>query len=378
MSISLPEVFGLNDMRKLNEYVREGWVTTRNHPELPYLIYNYSKKTTYEQHWDDITETARGVIVNYDTGKVVARPLRKFYNWEEPRGHHPHADTRVTAFDKLDGSLGILYPDPAQRFGYAVATRGSFVSDQAVWATKWLNDQDEFPWKLRGGLRHEFTPLVEIIYPDNRIVLDYGNRESLVYLGEVAIEKGEFTWFPEDWNGEHAAIIYDGPARNLDLFARRDNAEGVVVYDWTARKHVKLKQQDYLELHKLVSGLNERSVYEALRHQDDTHWDDWIRKIPEEFQTWANGVAVKLVQEFVQSANVYARKLNELLDHFHISYEDLPSQQRSLLASYINSPDSGWEKHEKGAFWLDVDKRDNSAIFWKQVENNIRERNKSE
>jgi hypothetical protein len=44
---------------------------------------------------------------------------------------------RCVVTDKLDGSLGILYPTPD---GHAIATRGAFVSEQALHATElWLD-----------------------------------------------------------------------------------------------------------------------------------------------------------------------------------------------------------------------------------------------
>lgn len=370
----MTHLYDLFDIDSFHEEVALGHVTERRHPSLPLRIYNYSKQTAYDQHWNDITETCRGLIAT-DDGVIVARPLRKFYNYEESRAHRPDARAIVTAFDKLDGSLGILYPDERQRHGYAVATRGSFLSDQAVWATKWLNDRDDFPWTLREYLRPDFTPLVEIIYPDNRIVLDYGSRAELVYLGDVVIETGEFTWFPEEWNGAHAEIVQRGRFEDIRLLPDRDNAEGLVVYDWQARKHVKLKQQDYLALHKLISGLNERAVFEALREGPESY-DAWHKRIPEEFHDWADGTALTLVQEYVGFSRQYSERLNELLQDFGRDYEDLPEANRGDYARYMNV--EGWEKWQQAAFWQDLDGKDSIGVLWKQVELNIKERNKSE
>src|SRR5690606_23624256 len=90
------------------------------------------------------------------------------------------------AWDKIDGSLGIQYRLPDGR--QAIATRGSFTSDQALHATKRLR---EAGWDI---MPHDFafTWLWEIVYPGNRVVVDYGDRDELVYLGAVGIEHGEF------------------------------------------------------------------------------------------------------------------------------------------------------------------------------------------
>ena len=79
------------------------------------------------------------------------------------------------AFEKLDGSMGVLYimPDGEK----AIASRGSFVSDQAKFATEYLNEKYS---EVR--FLPQYTYLFEIIYPENRIVLDYGNKKEIVLL----------------------------------------------------------------------------------------------------------------------------------------------------------------------------------------------------
>ncbi|HRF99146.1 MAG TPA: hypothetical protein PLZ51_28235, partial [Aggregatilineales bacterium] len=73
---------------------------------------------------------------------------------------------------KMDGSLGILY---RWQGAYYIATRGNFDSDQAIWATIFLRTHYDLH-----NLADEYTLLFEIIYPDNRIVVNYGQRQDLV------------------------------------------------------------------------------------------------------------------------------------------------------------------------------------------------------
>src|SRR6185369_15422771 len=124
-----------------------------------------------------------------------ARPFAKFFNHGQPGAPGIDLTEPVAVSDKADGSLGILYPDGA---GWAVATRGSFASDQARHATALLATR--YP---------DFTPppgltvLFEIIYPANRIVLDYQGLDDLVLLGAVDIATGR-SFGPEavpDWPG---------------------------------------------------------------------------------------------------------------------------------------------------------------------------------
>ena len=70
----------------LNQYVNEGWVVVNDHPSLPLSIYNYSRKTQYDGKWDDVTLQCRGLIVDKSTGKILVRPFKKFFNYEELEG----------------------------------------------------------------------------------------------------------------------------------------------------------------------------------------------------------------------------------------------------------------------------------------------------
>ena len=67
----------------LDKYVADGWLVTQKHPTLPLSIYNYSQKTQYDGHWDEVTLACRGLIVDSSTGKVIVRPFPKFFNYEE-------------------------------------------------------------------------------------------------------------------------------------------------------------------------------------------------------------------------------------------------------------------------------------------------------
>ncbi|MFD0520246.1 RNA ligase [Paractinoplanes durhamensis] len=179
------------DPAELATVVETGLVRRQRHPSLPLSIYNYTEACQYTGAWTPVTLACRGLIVD-DAGRVLARPLRKFFNHTE--AHAPQADGQVRVTDKSDGSLGIIYHDGT---GLAVATRGSFASDQAIHATELLNKRyaDFVPPTGR-------TVLVEIIYPGNRIVVDYAGLDDLVLLGAVDIATGR-TYGPEvpEWPG---------------------------------------------------------------------------------------------------------------------------------------------------------------------------------
>ena len=48
-----------------------------------YVGFKYNINTTFNQLWDDVTINARGIAFDKDTGEIVARPFRKFFNHTE-------------------------------------------------------------------------------------------------------------------------------------------------------------------------------------------------------------------------------------------------------------------------------------------------------
>ncbi|NJO65858.1 MAG: hypothetical protein HC836_49645 [Richelia sp. RM2_1_2] len=113
------------DKTKLNEYIDAGLIIANEHPVLPIKILNYSRKAQFEKIWNEYTLICRGLVID-DDYNIVARAFPKFFNYEE---HKPEdiPNERYEIYDKMDGSLGILFHYDNQ---WHIATRGSFVSDQ--------------------------------------------------------------------------------------------------------------------------------------------------------------------------------------------------------------------------------------------------------
>lgn len=279
----------LFDVALLEKHVEAGNVRRQEHPELPLSILNYTAQAQYSQAWDEVTMACRGLIVD-DHGTVVARPFGKFFNHYEPHAAHIPLDAAVSVSDKADGSLGILYPTPD---GHAVATRGSFTSEQAIHATAvWRERYQGRVWPVC----QDVTWLFEIVYPANRIVLDYGNLDDLVLLGWVDLRTGD--WFPGNATQWPGPIVeqFDHPTLADALAAApRPNAEGLVVYHADSGKRVKIKQEDYLRLHRIITGLNARVVWEHLAAGKPMA--ELIEPLPDEFHDWTHDVAYQLSEQ---------------------------------------------------------------------------------
>lgn len=280
----------------LDREIANGFVRVNKHPFLPLRIFNYTEKTQFDRRWNPVTMTCRGLIVD-DEDNIVARPFKKFFNYEE-MSQILSLDEPVITTDKMDGSLGILYPT-----GYvngvhggrqhAIATRGSFTSDQA----KHANSVWQSRYHGRVDVVEGWTLLFEIVYPDNRIVVDYNGLDDLVLLGAVDIESGEVV-SPElvrEWPGPRTQTFDYMTLGEAVSAPPRPGNEGMVIRSLMDGTMVKLKQTDYVELHKIVTGLNEKVIWERLSERRDP-----LEGIPDEWHSWVSNVAESLWQAHME------------------------------------------------------------------------------
>jgi RNA ligase len=321
----------------LSAAVAEGLVRVQRHLTLPLRIFNYTELAVYSRTWNAATTACRGLIVDGDD-TVIARPWKKFFN----QGEHPDdvldlaAPVEVT--DKFDGSLGILYPTTttvADGGGWAIATRGSFAGEQAQHATMLYRERYAGTWLPAAG----WTYLFEIIYPANRIVLDYGTDDDLVLLGAVELATGTPVGPLDDvcsaWPGPRTEVYAYRTLAEALAAPPRQNAEGLVVRYLPGGKSagtmVKLKQADYVVLHRIVTGLTGRRLWErsavhaALAADPDTslrrlgqvlHLDlaevqamadsgpGWLEEVrqsvPEEFLDWITETTTRQADQVAQ------------------------------------------------------------------------------
>ena len=254
----------------LNQYHEQGLLYKQVHPTLPLTIWNYSEKVQYESLWDDLTSQCRGLVTD-DKGNVVARPFKKFFNMEEGK-HTPTSEFDV--YEKMDGSLGILFYYGSE---WMFASRGSFTSEQSLKFKKIFTEKYKTSHLYRTS-----TYLFEIIYPENRIVVDYGDTEDIVMLGEIDTESGKELDLNHYTNSIFNVVKkYDGIRDYSELKGKiEQNAEGFVVR-FSNGERMKIKGDEYIRLHKIMTNLSTTAVWEVLSNGGSM--DELLKDVPDEF-----------------------------------------------------------------------------------------------
>lgn len=249
-------------LEKIREEVAAGRVTEQTHPAYPHLsIFKYSDTCNFEDGWNETNRICRGLIMNTQTGEIVARSFPKFFNIgerdESSLENLPNEAFEV--FEKMDGSMGSIYKTPDGAL--AVATPGSMASPQAIEATKMLSLYD------LSALRHvNCTPVVEIIYPENRVVVDYGARRELVLL--AVFDRDGAEWSDSAVNSFASHCGFNRPKKysraDLANLPFAENQEGYVIR-FASGLRVKAKSPVYVMAHRFLSNISIPRVVEGCR-----------------------------------------------------------------------------------------------------------------
>ena len=331
------------DLNILNDYVERGLVEKNLHPTLPIAIYNYSRTCQYEGKWDDITLMCRGLVLDNE-GNVVAKTFNKFFNMEE---HQPEEipNEPFEVFEKLDGSLGILFyyereltfeertklmdttngpwdsfahiavemdrqKIPTKHGEWILATKGSFTSDQAVKGMEMLKKY-RYERLLPG-----FTYLFEIIYPENRIVCQY-DYEDLILLAVIDNHDGYELKIHDDkihLGGNRFRNLYlnlgfkmvkkyDGVKdyKTLKSLISEDR-EGYVIRFQNGFR-MKIKGEEYVRLHRILTNFSNVDIWEYLK--DGKDFNDFLDRVPDEFDLWVRNTKEELENQYKHLEDEY-------------------------------------------------------------------------
>lgn len=352
----------LLDIDLLQKHVAERFVGVQNHPTLPLRIYNYTHNAQFDPKWGDGTiDYCRGLIVGPDN-EIVARPFKKFHNLNTPSISETLEENlpkrRFHATKKYDGSLGIFYSFNGVE---GVATRGSFTSPQAQWAT---TEYNRINYLRLCNWWPGYTPLFEIVYDENRIVIKY-DFEGLVLIGMIDNETGdEMNLATLHCQGQANGfkVVEEVVATTEELKStNNENEEGYVITYCNRNKDplkVKVKMADYVRLHKIVTGMNARSVWELLKAGEDAQQK--FKGMPEHFTNWVD----KWVEKLSASYMSIQLACEDVYRNRPIYQGQENRKYRAECAAYFLQHD----RVLKTILFLMLDGKDYSSAIWDQIE----------
>ena len=362
------------DLNILNDYIEKGLVIKQVHPTLPLSIYNYSRTCQYGGLWDEITLACRGLVLDNE-GNVIAKPFPKFFNYEEHTAEEI-PNEYFDVYEKMDGSLGICFyyereltyseryklwfngnyetgmeyfeeivpnfddpyyhPTPTTKGEWHIATRGSFVSEQAVKGKELLGKYNF------QKLHTDYTYLFEIIYKENRIVCDY-DFEDVVLLGVINTKTGIEVNLHSDTEdvriqniikniGLNVVTRYNTFGEGFDELKREisNSKEGYVIRFRNGMR-MKIKGDEYVRLHRILTNFSTTDIWELLRSGGDMN--EFLERVPDEFDKWVKNTISDLKYAHFQ----ISERAGKLHDGFRYGkYGDVyPEPTKKEFAEFV-------------------------------------------
>lgn len=295
------------------------------------VLYNYSDKCTYEAFWNEFTLKSRGIIYEKNTNKLIARPFTKFFNLnenEESQLHNLPIHLSYEVYEKSDGSLGILYWYNNQ---WNIATRGSFNSEQAIEGLKIMQNYN------LSYLDTNYTYLVEIIYPENKIIVNYGNERKLVLLGAIKVDTADEL--------SYDSLLVTSKKTGMDIVKRFNysileliklqkeipkDIEGFII-KFNNGLRIKIKGEEYLKLAKIIANISPISLWEVMNNGKVSI--EYLQQIPEELYTITNQIVNKLESQYQVVSNKIYTEYNNLPNYI---FDDNLKITKKNLGIYLD------------------------------------------
>jgi RNA ligase len=290
----------------------------------------------------------RGLITDLE-GNIVSRPFAKFFNFDELTFIPTSKPVQSV---KFDGSLGILYFDGDTP---QIATRGSFTSDQAIHASSFISKRYTRQSFLQGK-----TYLWEIIYPENRIVCDYGDTDILILIAVIDNETGreDITLTAKEairLNLHEHCFANKNSFNNIDSLRESitNNMEGFVIYWPDENIRAKIKGDEYIRLHRILTDFSSLNIWDLLRNNQT--FDEVLEKVPDEFFDWV----IKTRDDLISKYNGIEEVARVLLENV------LYNKTRKEIALYLK--EHNYDNVLMSVIFAMLDNKKYDHIIWKSI-----------
>jgi RNA ligase len=250
-------------------------------------------------------------------------------------------------------------PTPRIKGEWHMATRGSFQSEQAIKAKQILDTKYNV-----SSLRKTRTYLFEIIYPENRIVVDYGNDEKLVLLAVIDTESGEeipnsalYFMVEDGWDVVTTYKTWGEDWETLKREISKDN-EGYVIR-FSGGMRMKIKGTEYVRLHKILTNFSTKDIWELLRNNEPL--EPFLERVPDEFDKWVKAIIMNLRYSF----HHIDERAGKMHDYFRYGkYNDIdPEPTKKEFAEYVKQ----FPKELAAVMFKMWDKQPYDNIIWSMI-----------
>lgn len=269
------EIYTKKDFPKLSSYINNGGFIVEKHFSEDLFIYGYSVLENNFRIWDNFSVNLRGLIVN-SVGEVISRGIPKFFTFKSTLSERKILLNENQLFnipvgpfeihEKIDGTLGILYWINDKPF---IASQRSFRGKKVEKANSIFYSKYQSLFNL---LKRDRTYLFEFIYPETRVVVNYGDIEDMYLIAVIENSTGESLNLedenvgfplPANYTEDFKQVTNFKDLQNLNLRNKEgfvikfaDGQRIKIIFPWYRETHNLIDQLKYL--HKSIHSLNSR------------------------------------------------------------------------------------------------------------------------
>lgn len=304
----------------------------------------------YNTGWHNLAKVCRGKVITLDTKEIVSYPFDKFFNInevEETKIENVktllNGANYVFATDKKDGSTIIVSKYNNKPL---ITTNGSFDNEQIDFAKMLFKTKYK---DFLNNLENDTTYIFEIIYPANRIVIDYGDEEALYLLAVRDLKTQKLIYINEIHKIAHQynfgiPEVYD--FKDIDTLVslahsmKQANKEGWVLRIGKNNKEymLKIKLDEYFEMHSTFGTVKLGFVYKKYLSNE---LDDFLSICTDEQKkkVYAKLDDINFVREKIKEKAIQLAE--EILAQNNIKYEDFTSDKEKMIEVINSIPQKG-------------------------------------
>jgi len=346
------KIYDLVPRQEIEDSINAGDLALKISDDGRYTIGCYTRQCPWSDNWNIATTSLRGMVWETVSEEIVSRCMPKFFNHgQEDLDTYQNLEYEV--FEKYDGSL--------IHFGYSktydelvVTTKFSFNHPTILDLVNEVLPVDSLERdSIKRLLRDSNITLVcELIHPENRIVVNYGDMKKLVILDIIDNETGESkiltTLFPKindiifaysygTFKGNLSAKVTEILEQNKDTPGNQ--FEGFV-FRFEDGRRIKVKMQDYIYLHRIITNMTPKSIIDLVVKQIPL--DFIYDAIPDEWITYAQELSSR-IEDMIKARITSSIQLHNDIIHELETWQNIfPSDQnfKKQYAAEIQKSDT--------------------------------------
>lgn len=350
------------NLNELLQKISGSHITVEKHPKANFSIYGYHRKFTSKEKntWNNYTKLCRGLILD-DLGNVIERPFEKFWTFRRHLSENvivmsenrllklPNEEPRI--FEKLDGTMGILYW--IDDYPY-MASQRSFISLKAIHGSQII--QNKYLDVCR-KLDRQYTYIFEVIFPQNSLIVNYGNMHDIVLIGVIdkhtglskpVSDKYGFS-IKKDLTSEYRGFKSLNDLEELNI----KNMEGLVL-EYNTGERIKIKFPWYKKIHNELQKIVNAEFQKA----------ESIRILKEYFEISANRLSSNAIFEALDRGDNDLTLLRHRMNMFQVD-KGVDSWIKRHHQNIIEKGDTMFEYFDSSVESSSTP--DNTLWNWKEV-----------